>query len=171
MARDKATIDQILDSVLLRLRSEVEEFNESSCFLSDEPMPMVAPPDVLFCTVALTDSTFSDLFAGGGEATVEENGGVIVSVFRRSDLDQTDKAEAALLGSDRGLLTRFKRRVLRALCRPSDWEPEYAGNLLLRNQLYPTSATAPRTIENARGNKYMMMSVSFGVDFDWDFQA
>lgn len=167
MAIGKATQTEILLAIQQRLRDRVDGFSEATCFYDDEPFPLIMPPHEVFCTIAPTDSTFpQEFFTGGGEETLTEASGVTVTVFRLCNLDQPDRAEVAMLEPERGLLTKFKLQILKALLKDA-WEPERGTTQLLRNQLSPASASAPRRYEGSK-NKWTYMSITFNTDFDWN---
>ncbi|QDU97536.1 hypothetical protein [Lignipirellula cremea] len=154
----------VLEAIVDRLIEKVDEWTLSTCFFSDAPGVGPAPPGDLFCTVSPGESVFSDLFAGGGIETLHERGSVVVSVFSRLQLDGDGRAQARWFDARRGLLSRYKPRVLKALL--VDWEPQSAGQRLLRDPLYPVASSAPERMTDGDVS-FVRLSLTFGMSFDW----
>ena len=166
MARVRTTAKQadILDSVRDRLIERIDDWSETSCIVADEPNPLKFPPSDQFGVVSPTEGVFPDgMFAGGGEVTLTEETGFLVTAYVRHTLDQNGRLEEALLSTERGLLTHYKWRILKALLEDA-WEPGNSTNEFLRDQLSPVSCSAPAIVSD----KYVGLSVRFKTVFDWD---
>ena len=153
-----------------RLIDQLDELGPSNCFLCDEPFPFRLPVSTEFVTIVPGDGTFPpEFFHGGGDNTLSEDATVRITAFVRCMLDEVDHAERAYLGEERGLLTRWKRRILRALVL-NGWEPTYNGNELLRSMLRPTNSRGP-FVATASGDDsatYAGLELTLETQWDWD---
>jgi hypothetical protein len=170
--RDRATQDQLLYQTVRRLRSQIKGFSESNCIVTDQEQPEQWPSGNIVCTVCVAPGRFPEaLFAGGGTSTLTEVAALKVSVYARCKLDKPPAAEAWIIGSDKGLVSKYKPAVLRALlCEEKNgevepWEPcDADGVKLLRNQLSPISCTAPTPTANG---DFLGITLAFDTTFDW----
>jgi len=165
MGADATTQDKVLEAIAQRLRNKVEEFNDAGvCFFSDQQFPLKPPPGDLFCTVAAGDGVFpEDKFSGGGDDTLTENSTVDITVFRKALSQQPGKMDEALLSSEKGLIKRFKPRILRAMFKDA-WDPvDGDGVELLRDYLFPIRAERPNTWRE----QYVYLRLTIGANFDW----
>lgn len=170
--RDRATQDQLLQQFARRLRSQIKGFSESNCVVTDQEQPEQWPGGNVVCTVCASPGRFPEAFyAGGGTSTLCEVASVKVSVYVRCKLDKPSSAEAWIIGKDKGLVSRFKPAVLRAvLCEEKNdqvgpWEPcDEDGVKLLRNQLSPISCSAPTPTGDGQ---FLGITLAFDTTFDW----
>jgi hypothetical protein len=151
--------DEILIANCDRLRGAIQGLNDSNCFVTYQPIPLHFPSGFYCVTVAPGEGSFpAEFYAGGGNATLTEQGSVIVTPMVCMKLDRPFRSEQALLQPDRGLLV-WKRSILKALLvwdvsnfpGPA-WEPTDAnGRPLLRSQLQPRTSTAPADVPDHSG--------------------
>jgi len=168
MATADTTQDRILESIRDRLRDRIDEYNEATCFVSDSPNPLLIPPGDEFCVVSLGAGIFpAEFFVGGGANQLMEDATVVVSPYVQYAIDESGRLEEAILDHNRGILTRAKLRILRALIR-DDWEPEYHGSELLRDMIRPTQSSAPELLLTQGGLKFVSLSITFATPFDWE---
>jgi len=167
MTREYATEEQILESIVERLRDKIDEWSGDSVMLTDHPQPLKVPPSDTFCTVSAGDGTFPpEMFQGGGDLTCTEVCNIIVAPYSQHDLDSIDSLEHALLKAERGVLSRYKRQILKMLLK--DWEPTYNGNELLRSMMRPAYSTKPEVLTVPGGMSFVTISLVFEVEFDWE---
>jgi hypothetical protein len=170
--RDRATQDEIFSQTVRRLRSQVKGLNESNCIVTDQEQPPTWPSGSVVCTVCSGPGKFPEaLYAGGGISTLCEVASLKVSIWVRCKLDKPPTAEAPLLGSDKGLISKYKPAILRALLSDEKngaavpWEPcDEDGVKLLRNQLSPISCTAPTPTSDG---EFLGITLAFDTTFDW----
>ena len=155
----------VLTAIRDRLISQIEDLNESTCFITLEPVPpMVGSVGGEFVTVCPDNGQFADgVFEGAGEAFLEEDGGVIVSAFARIRLDRNERAEYALTEASRGLLKVWKPAILKALS--GQQLTDAGGNDILDNLLQPAGFSKPKI---APESDLIGFSLHFNTDFDWD---
>ncbi len=168
--------DEIFIPIRDRLRGAIQGLNDSNCFVTDQPIPLHFPSGSYCVTVAPSEGSFSaEFYAGRGNATLTEQGSVIVTPMVCMKLDRPFRSEQALLQPDLGLLG-WKRSILQALFvwdtsnfpGPA-WEPTDAnGRPLLRSQLQPRTATAPADVPEHGG--WLGMQLVFGMMWDWDLK-
>lgn len=159
-------------AVLLAIRDRLidqlaPDFNNSTCYLSMKPVPPVTPSSVhnIFCTIAPDNGTFNEgVFEGAGEDHVEEDGGVIISVFSRIKTDRVEHATEALTNATRGLLSVWKKRVLKAISGQNLQDAD--GNEIFDNLPMPRISNIP----NLADDELVGFSLSFDTDFDWDLE-
>lgn len=169
---NRATQQEILEAVVTRLRACVPEYTDLTCFVSDHPTPVSFPAGPVCCTVSLGSGTFPEpFFAGGGHLTLCEQTTLLVAPYVRSKLDKPAQTTQIMLNETKGLVSRFKPAILKALLVDDSsgtrvtWQPlDTTGNRLLRSNLAPAncSAAAP----DASG-EFMGMILAFSVEFDW----
>lgn len=170
-----ATQDEVLVAFRDQLRT-LDGLNDQTCFISDQPIPVALPAGGGHCvTIAPGAGTFDQsLFNGGGHSVLNEDSQVIVTILVHSQIDRYPQAERALLAEDRGLITRWKRAVLRCLLVADPnlgelsqaWEPASGDRPLCRNQIRPLSATAPADVPNWPG--WTGLQITFSASFDWE---
>lgn len=69
--RGRTTQDRILASIVGRLIAQIDELDESNCWLTDQPIPVSIPGGRLAVTVSLGPGRFpAEFFAGGGADTL-----------------------------------------------------------------------------------------------------
>ena len=151
-------------------------FNDKNCFVTEEPIP----PETYFsqgrmvCTVCLGDGQFDEYkYDGGGANQLTEHVDLLVSVFTRTKLDQPPQATYALLDEERGMSRKLKPALLEALLVEDPdadilipWIPlNSQGQPFLRNPPFPRRSQGPRQLQ---GMDWLGLTLSFGVEFDWD---
>ena len=172
--RSRATQDEILVAIRDRLRTAIDVLNDSNCFVTDQPIPLHMPGGAYCVTVTPGEGTFPfEFFVGGGNATLTEQGSVIITPMVCMKLDRPFRSEQALLLPDRGLLW-WKRAILQALLvwDPSNfpgpsWEvTDPNGRPLLRSELQPIRASAPADVPDHGG--WLGMQMIFAMQWDWE---
>ena len=172
--RSRATQDEILIVIRDRLRSAIQGLNDSNCFVTDQPIPLHLPNGGYCVTVSPGEGSYpAEFYSGGGNATLTEQGSLIVTPMVCMKLDRPFRSEQALLQVDRGLLW-WKRSILQALLvwNANDfpgaaWEVTASdGRPLVRNQLQPQRASAPADVPDHSG--WLGMQISFGMVWDWN---
>lgn len=164
MAWSSTKQSAVLIAIRDRLINQIAKLNDSTCFLSLRPVPPQKPGSVHneFVTICPMDSQFNEsVFEGAGAAALEENAGVIVTIFSRIKLDRNEHATQALTNATRGLLSIWKPDVLAALTEHNltDGVSEILDNLLM-----PRSCQSPDT-----GDEGLIgLSIYFDTDFDWE---
>lgn len=171
----EGTAYDLLTQVESRLLARVPGFNAANCFITDNPIPPDGyfPQGALACTICLLDGVFDDrLYDGGASNQLVETSDLVVTVFTRSKIDQPPRAKVAMLHEDRGILTKHKPLVLRALLVDdptaailSPWHPLRDGQPFLRGSILPRRSQGPREIE---GLDWLGLSLWFTVEFDWE---
>jgi len=174
--RGYARQEDILAAFRDRLRVACEECDEMTCFISDQPIPVSIPAGGGHClTVSIGNGSFDQsLFAGGGHAALNEDSEIIVTIMIRISLDRVPQAERALISLDRGIISRWKRDVLKALllsdpnlgAASQPWEPLIGDKPLCREQIRPVTATSPADVPGHQG--WVGMQIAFAVSFDWE---
>lgn len=169
------TAYHLLTEVETRLRAEVDGFNEATCFICDDPVPPDSyfPTGGVVCTIALVDGEFNGgHYIGGGANVLTETCSLVVTPMLNIVLDQPPRAKAALLNDSKGILTRYKPRILRALLVDdinaailAPWFPVKDAKPLTRGALLPTRSQGPRKLQGA---DWIGLSLYFEVEFDWD---
>jgi len=183
MSADGTEFD-LLTEIQNRLREKVP-FSESQCFLCDAPVPMMFPVKDPCCTISVGASQFDpEYWSGGGFNQLTQHTPVLVTVLCRSTLDHPPRVETALLDPGRGLLMRYKPKILRALLANCDgdssdsdgpmppWSPKYQGEPILRDYVQPISCSAPVYMaqgeDAGRGGAYFLgITLTFRCSFDW----
>lgn len=98
--RFRATQDEILIAIRDRLRSAIDVLNDSNCFVTDQPILLHVPNGAYCVTVAPGERIFpSEFFAGGGNATLTEQGSVIVTPMVCMKLDRPFRSELQPIGA------------------------------------------------------------------------
>jgi hypothetical protein len=162
--RDTTTPVEILESIVGRLRDQVEVLNEATCFVSDQPTPLKLPSGRIACTVAASNGAFpDDMWTGSGILTVSR--AIVVTPMVQMRLDRPNRGEAKIL-SDAGIL-QLETAVLKSLLADS-WEPELDGRPLLRDgTLIPRSIQGPASIHVGEA-EMIATQITFMATFDWD---
>lgn len=164
MAWAKTDQADVLTAIQARLKDQIPTLNDSTCFLTLRPVPpSIGSAGNEFVTICPMDSQFNEpVFDGAGEEALEENGGVIVTIFSRIRLDRNDRATQVLTNTTRGILKVLKKQVLAALTNHDLLDTD--GDSILDNPLMPRSCQAPDTGEE----DLIGLSIYFDTDFDWD---
>ena len=174
MSADGTEYD-LLTQVQGRLREKVP-FPESCCFISDAPVPEFWPTVDPICTISVGDTQFdAEYWAGGGYEQLTQHTPLLITVFVRSSLDSPPRINAALLDPNRGLLMRYKPKILRALLAECDgtsspmpqWDPHYLGESILRDAIQPVGCSAPRYAQDRGGVNFLALTLTFRCSFDW----
>lgn len=165
---DQITVLQAVADRLIASVATTPALNDSTCFLSLQPLPPVMLPSNLFLTVAPIEGRFdSGLHDGGGIYQTMEEAGVVVTVFSRVHLDRGGRDGKQLSESARGLLT-IKRLILKSLSGHDLLTS--GGSTFLRNLMAPMRCDAPGKIQE-EGNLIGYLPIYFSTDFDWDLQT
>lgn len=163
MARTVGKLDDILLAVKRRLIAEIDECNESTCYLcldSDEnPNPN---PGKRFYAIAPLSGEFDLAYFDGGslnQATV--NTGFIVRVYSAIKLDQAGRDSNFLTHEALGIL-KYTRRVLKKL---AGWSPqdEDEENEITRDPLIPSGFVIHKPKKGLG-----CIDIEFKLCFDWD---
>lgn len=179
MSFSATTIDgtayHLLTEVETRLRAEVEGFNAGNCFICDSPVPPDSyfPTGGVVCTIALVDGQFSGgHFIGGAANVLTETCSLVITPMVNIKLDQPPRARVAMLDDSKGILTRYKPRILRAILVDdidaavlSSWFPVKDGFPLTRGAILPRRSQGPVRLDGA---DWLGLSLYFEVEFDWD---
>ncbi len=177
--RKYATQAEVLGAFRDRLRAACPGCNDQTCFVSDQPVPIVIPAGGGLCvTVALGDGSYNQsLFNGAGHTALNEDSQVIVTVMINSMIDRIPAADRALLSDDRGLISVVKRNALRALLVYSpelgrasqNWEPAVGDRPLCRDQIRPLRCSAPADVPDNPG--WIGLQITFSASFDWELYS
>lgn len=148
---------------------------EGNCFITEEPIPPDSyfPTGNLAVTVCLGDGQFDEgMYDGGGANQLCEFGTLIVTAFARNKIDQPPRAKNALLNESRGLLAKLKPAILQAILVDdpaarilAPWHPLKNGSPFLRGAIMPRASAGPRQLG---GLDWLGLTLTFGVEFDWD---
>jgi len=164
--RTYATQERIHGAIVQRLIDEIAEWSSSTCYTSDDPNLTLVPPHDIFCTVVPRDGVFDEaMFAGGGIDCLSERTAVAVNVFSFVRSGESGGTNAAIYSEQRGLLSNYKPRILRALL--LDWEPTFDGQSLLRDMLRPVRSVGPKAV-TVNKRKYLSLTLEFATHFDWE---
>lgn len=173
-----ATQDEVLAAFRDRLRT-LDGLSDQTCFVSDSPIPLVLPAGGGHCvTVSAGAGSYDQsLFSGGGHSTLNEDSQVIVTAMVHCAIDRVPQAERAMLDPSRGLLTRWKRSILRCLLvvdpnlreLSQAWEPAVGDRPLCRDQIRPLRVTPPSDVPEFPG--WIAVQIVFSASFDWDLYS
>jgi len=169
MAREDITQDVVLQRFVERLRGELGLENRQ-CF---ETADALTPPRIpiggdFYVVVSGGDDTFETGEQASPNVTVFWD--VYVTFYNRIGTDQTDHAEELMRNIKRGLLS-IKRKVLVALI-GHDLTTTDDETTFLRQLLYAKHCTRANVLEDTQGGGMIaMMTLTFGVDFDWDIDT
>ena len=164
MARVDLTQDLVLERIVAHLRGELK-LNDRTCYETFDPLsPRIPKGGDFFVTAAPGDGVFVE-----GEQAVDnvtEQWDVIVTAYSRIRLDSADHDQRLLHNPRRGLF-ELKRKILKALV---GQDPTYKTDEFLRNLLYAKRSPRPQAVEiaGAKNSGLALISVVFGVDWDWD---
>lgn len=166
--RGQSDEEFILQSIVDRLRDKVERLNDQNCFICDQAIPLTHPGGRYLVTVSMGAASYvGQMFAGAGNATIAQDGSVIITVILINHLDRPRQSARRVIGNDdqtAGLI-QWKKQILRALFGFDDgWEPFHGDQPLLREQMAPLRVDAPAdaTIGEARGTAMkLIVSVVF----------
>lgn len=165
MTRRFATQAEVLHAITQRLIDKIDQYNETSCFVLDQPVPEELPIGKECCTVSPGPGNFvPSLFGGAGIATLTEDATAVVTPLVRHVRGPAGRGTVKLLNEDDGLVTR-KWEILQALL-ANDYDLNIDGRYLLRDQLTPQSAAAPGETQIGK-HKMLGLSITFHIPFDW----
>jgi hypothetical protein len=168
-------VDVAQDLVLLRIRAKLKAFfalPDAAILETTEPLakPDSAPSGDLFFQIAMGDGQFP--FEEQCAAQCFESTEFTVAMFVRLTLDRSGHEAELLRGDGRGGLLRRKRLLLKCFvgadlltAEPTDVPP---GVPFLRSLIYAKSAT--RAAYDP-GEKLGWLSITFGLEFDWDLTS
>lgn len=164
----RTTHQIVLTEVVRRLRDEIVEFaTESTCFLSDTPLPGVEIQEDLFCTVTPQDGTFDEqLPVGAADLGIVEVILIQVSIWSRMQLDRLDHSGRKLTDHARGLLG-LKKRVLQVLAGQQIFaDHPVNATPLLTDPFKPVRSVHP-SIRKANDD-FSSVALIFRGAFQWD---
>lgn len=170
MARVDITQSDVLDRIVVRLREQLD-LDPRQCF---ESLDADSPPELpvggdYFVGVSPGDGQF--LTGEQVVGNVTELWSVVVTAYTRVHLDSANHDTAVLRDTSRGLL-ELKRKILKALVGEDLTTGD--GDTFLRQLLYATDSRKPQIGTWQGGSRprsdmsFGWVSVTFGVDFDWD---
>jgi len=163
--REDTTADAVFDVIVAQLRTELD-LDESTCF--ETLSPLSAPFNPLGGDYFVTVSPGEGQFVHGEqvEDNVSEESNVRVTGYTRIQADDLEKDYSRLHDESRGLL-KIKHDILKALCGQD--LPLKEDIRFLRQPLFCTHCTAPdRGIISDTHLAIAWITLTFGVDFDWD---
>lgn len=163
MARVDVDQDQVFAAIIALLRTDLG-LEESQCYETLYPeSPAVPPGGEFFVTVAPGPSVFDEeMQVGGGAEQCSEDMQVIVTIYTRTHLDQTDH-DHQLMHHETVGFSALKKRVLKSLV---DADPQIpSGDEFLRQTIKVISADKP---EHDRKQGIAWMGIYFRVAWDWD---
>ena len=161
----------VLAEVVRKLRDEISEFaTESTCFLSDTPLPGVEIQEALFCTVAPLDGTFDEQMpVGASDRGIVEVVFIQVSIWSRMQLDRLDHSARSLTDHTRGLLG-MKKRVLQVMAGQQIYSDHPVNAIpLLTEPFKPVRAVHPAT--RKVNDDLSSVSLVFRAAFNWDLST
>jgi hypothetical protein len=173
--RGYATQDEILEAFRDRLREACPGCTDLTCFISDQPIPIIIPGGSHCVTIAAGKGSFDQqMFANAGHACLNEDTQIIISPLIQINLDRVPQSERALIASDRGLVKVWKRNILRTLIladpdlgrQSQHWEPAKGDRPLCRDQIRPLYVSEPADVPGHSG--WTGLHITFSVSFDWD---
>lgn len=163
----KTTQDEILQAVRDLLVEEFSELPGDGIYWSETAQPNTDLNLDLFIQVHPGGGQFDQgIEIGGGSC--EEASMFGVTVWHRSELDQSGKAEQSLFATSGGLLG-LKRRVLKAL-RGEHGKALYneAGEMISVGTIKPIQALEPSPADASSDPPLDRVQLFFQVAFDWD---
>ena len=164
----KTTEIDVLTAVVDRLRDQISEFTDSTCFLTSQPLQSIPSNvrDNLFCTVSPMSSTFEqDVFDGAGANAICEDAGVYVVVYNAIRLDRVGADTSLLTHASRGLL-KIKQDILAALA--GHRLVDGSANELLIREMAPMSADAINSGQLEKRPEHVGdMGLVFNTPFEW----
>lgn len=173
MARTDTVQADILERILVRLRVKLG-LNDRTCFEVLAPdQPNMVPGGDFFVTVSPGGGQFEQgeqARSGFGTlANVTEYSDAVVTAYCRIRLDSTGHDQYLLRDARRGLLF-LKKQILSVLV-GQDVVLD-TGDTVLRQTLYVRGVEAPKMLQDSSAGTYLgAISITFGVDFDWDLTA
>jgi len=166
--RGQTTQDAIFRSVVARLIDQIVDYNDQTCFISDQAIPITLPGGRIGCTVSLGPGRFpAEFFGGGGHDTLTEDGSIVITPILAINLDRPRRAGRKIVDQDdhtKGLLY-YKQAILRALF-AFPWEPTLVDQPLLRDTLSPISCDDPQDVQIGETNA-IAMKMRISTVFDW----
>lgn len=170
---DRSTQQQVVEAVLHRLRAKIPECTLTTCFLCDQPQPVVWPSGSHCVVLSVSDGRFPEPFqAGGAYSTICEQFSVDLTIWVQTSLDKPGSFQVALLDPDCGLISYWKPALISAVLLDTDengnpcaWTfVDEDGYGIWRNM--PAVLSASRPMNDASG-RWLGMTISFGFDIDW----
>lgn len=157
-----ATQTEVLEAFVALLRDEFADFPAEAIYWTETPTPDPSNNLTLFIQVHAGSGSFDQGILASGTITVE-HANVAVTIFHRSETDQTGRSEASLFADGEGLLS-MKKRVLRALQHKMLYDGD--GVQIAIANVRPVQATEPFTGDGDR--PLDSLSITYGVSFEWD---
>lgn len=169
--RGKVNQVDILTSIVERLIDQIDELNENTCWLSDQPIPLTMPGGRYAVTVSMGAGRYmGELFGGGGHDTTGEDGSVVITPLVVSPADRVrrkwKKIAAAENIGDVPSILYFKTEILKAML-GDGWEPQTVDRFLCRSMISPLSCDAPRDVRVGE-TMATASQIVFSTVFDWD---
>lgn len=160
----EATQDEILRGFEALLKAEFAEWPDEAIYWTETADPNPSLSLDLFIQIHAGAGQFDQgIELGGGPA--QENAMVGVTIWHRSELDQTGMAEQSMFATSGGLLG-LKRRVLKALrgkmLQDEDGIQIACGTIKVAQALEPT----PADVNSDQPLDHLGMF--FSVEFAWD---
>jgi len=130
-----------------------------------DPMhpPDILPSGSIFVSVAIGNGTFP--FDEQGIPQLREDTDVEVTGYVRVNLDQPGTDGLFLKHATRGILA-LKRKILIALAGWDLVDPTSGTDVFLASLMYAKSCSRPNYSSDMGGVGWL--TITFGVDFDWD---
>lgn len=167
MPSGKANQIDICNAIVSQLISAVDDFSDTNCFITDQPIPRALPSGRIACTVSIGSGQFPhEFFAGGGIDTLTESGSVVVTPIVVAKSDRPYRKTRKIVGDkDDSVFNMLdlKRQVLAALLK-TDWEASLG---YLRDMISPISADDPHDVPIGE-TMATAMKIRFAVTFDWE---
>lgn len=119
-------------------------------------------------TVSLTGGQFSyNEQRSAGQQVVPYAGSMAVTVWKANRGSRNGEMESVLTGTDS--ILDLERLILKSLT--GSYLPDSDGNIILTQALYPVADTETVWDAQSAGGHtgHAVLSISFGVDFHWDF--
>ncbi len=169
MPRIDVTQADVLQAILGHYRSTLL-LDDARAFLVADPMQVSIPRGGdWWLTIAAGDGVFDQaMMTGGVIEQCTEDSVFTVSGHVRLHLDDTDNDSQLLLHATQGLMP-LKHTILKTI---ASVDLQVGGNEFARELITPRHATAPMVVapagEEDGGLRMGLISVTFGLMFDWD---
>lgn len=167
MARTDTTLDEILTQVVARLRDQISDANDSTCYLSMDPNDLRAPNsgEFIYVVTPATSGRFDDgAFDGGGQSMTTVNWPIVVTVHSLAMLDETGRDASFITHATLGIVAKGTN-ILKALAGHDLQDAEDVPSEILDQPIFPSDAALDRSQpEKGKG----LMQFGFMVVFDWD---
>ncbi len=169
MPRSNAQQTEVLKAIVDHYRTTLS-LDNARAFLSIESVSARIPRSGdWWLTISPGEGNFDqEMIAAGVVEQCTEDSRFIVSGHLRQFLDPTDEDAELLVGNTESLLN-LKRTILKTIC---GVDLLVGGNTFSRELISPLSVRAPILYEpidqEEGGLQIAVISVTFGLSFDWD---